>query len=290
MNVPLRSEEQDSPLTTARVLDRAAERLGAVSETPRLDAEVLLALVLRGARSALHAFPERLIAPPDAARYSALVARREAGEPLAYLTGAREFFSLTLRVSPAVLVPRPETELLVETAIERCCALERPAVLDVGTGSGAVALAIKHALPRARVTGADADAAALEVARDNAAHLELDVRFVESHWLEALEGEQFDLIVSNPPYVRSADVRGPLAREPRLALDGGADGLAAYRALLATAPALLAAGGAMLLEHGHDQRSALSALARSQGWRVVAACDDLAGRARVLALEREAAP
>jgi release factor glutamine methyltransferase len=236
----------------------------------------------------LLAFPER--APEFAAlmRFGELVARRARGEPLAYLTGEREFYSVALQVSPAVLVPRSETELLVDVALQALDGMQEPAVLDVGTGSGAIALAIKATRPDAVVTASDASAAALAVACANAARLSLQVEFVESQWFAALGGRRFDLIVSNPPYVRSADVAGALEFEPRLALDGGADGLEAYRALLAGASAHLAPRGTLLLEHGHDQRAELAQLAAAGGWRVTAAHDDLAGRARVLSLVRSA--
>lgn len=265
-------------------LAAAGRSLAAGGASAQLEAEVLLAFVLGRTRGSLLAFPERVLDPLAAQRFGELVARRARGEPLAYLTGEREFFSLALLVSPAVLVPRSETEVLVELVLAALDGLQRPAVLDVGTGSGAIALAVKQARPDALVTASDASAAALAVARANAARLDLDVRFVESQWFTALGEQRFDVIVSNPPYVRSADVQGALELEPRLALDGGADGLVAYRALLEGASAHLAPGGALLLEHGHDQRAELTELAAASGWRVTAAHDDLAGRARALAL------
>jgi release factor glutamine methyltransferase len=233
----------------------------------------------------LLAFPERAVEPAAAECFAALLARRSTGEPVAYLTGQREFFSLALAVTRDVLVPRPETELLVEIALRRCAALTGPRVLDIGTGSGAVALALKHALPAAEVTGSDVSAAALEVARTNGARLALDVRWVESRWLDAFGGERFDVVVSNPPYVRSAELHGSLVLEPRLALDGGADGLDAYRKLLAATAAHLSPRGALLVEHGAEQREAIAALAALNGWCVAAAHDDLAGHARVLEIE-----
>jgi release factor glutamine methyltransferase len=293
MNVPARSD--DSPrnaahMPTAALLRDSADRLAAASETPRLDAEVLLAFAVGRPRSSLHASPERTLTADERRSFDALIERRLAGEPLAYLTREREFFSLSLRVSPAVLIPRPETELLVEIALVRCAAWRRPTVLDLGTGSGAIALALKASLPEAVVTGSDVDVAALAVAHANAARLSLDVRFVASQWFEMFAGERFELIASNPPYVRAADVRGALTREPRLALDGGADGLSAYRALLAQGSAHLAAGGALLLEHGADQREALLTLAQESGWRAAAVHDDLAGRPRVIELEQASGP
>jgi release factor glutamine methyltransferase len=266
-------------------LAAAANSLTPVSESPRLDAELLLAFTLGRTRGSVLAFPERELDDATRARFAAFVSRRARGEPLAYLTGEREFFSLPLSVSPDVLIPRPETELLVEVTLAAVASVAAPAVLDVGTGSGAIALAIKQMRSDARVSASDRSAAALAVARANAQRLALDVRFVESPWFEKLGRETFDAIVSNPPYVRSADVRGALELEPRLALDGGGDGLDAYRALLeGAARHLTAGGGVLLLEHGAEQRAELGALAARHGWHVAAADDDLAGKPRVLAL------
>ena len=281
----------ESGYRTDDALAAGARLLAAVSETPRLDAELLVAFATRRTRSAVLAAPERALDAADAKLFRALLARRARGEPLAYLTEQREFFSLPLAVSSDVLIPRAETELLVELALAAIASAVRPAVLDVGTGSGAIALAIKRARGDAAVTATDQSAAALVVARANAARLALDVRLVESRWFEALLGEAFDVIVSNPPYVRSSDVTGALAFEPRLALDGGADGLDAYRALfVAAATHLDPRRGRLLVEHGAEQRPELVALAEAHGWRVAAAHDDLAGRPRVLELDRGNAP
>jgi release factor glutamine methyltransferase len=198
----------------------------------------------------------------------------------------QEFFSLPLRVSPAVLIPRPETEMLVEEALALCPRGERRSVLDLATGSGAIACALKSERPESDVTASDVSSAALAVARANAQRLGLEVRFVESSWLAAFAGERFDLIVCNPPYVASNDrAFAALQFEPRLALDGGADGLDALRAVLGSAREHLTRGGSLLLEHGNDQRESLVELARESGWRLVAARPDLAGHARVLVLE-----
>jgi len=273
-------------VATSVLLAAAARDLAAASDTPRLDAELLLAFATGRSRSSLLAFPERTVAPPAETAFAAFVARRSQGEPLAYVTGTRDFYSLTLAVDPAVLVPRPETELCVDAVLARCALLRRPAVLDVGTGSGAIALAVKQACVHAKVTGVDVSTSALAVARANAERLGLAVRWLESSWFAGVEGERFDVIVSNPPYVRSADVRGALAFEPRLALDGGTDGCHAYRMLLGAADRHLNDDGALVLEHGAEQRAELVALAQMSGWRVVQMHDDLAGRARVLVLER----
>jgi len=276
-------------VATSVLLAAAARDLAAASDSPRLDAELLLAFATGWSRSSLLAFPERAVAPSAASGFAAFVARRSRGEPVAYVTGTREFYSLTLTVDAAVLVPRPETELCVEAVLARCAPLRRPAVLDVGTGSGAIALAVKQACIHARVTGVDVSAGALAVARANAARLGLSVRWLESSWFAGVEGERFDVIASNPPYVRTADVCGPLAFEPRLALDGGSDGCHAYRMLLGAAERHLNPGGVLVIEHGAEQRAEVAALAEISGWRTVAMHDDLAGRPRVLELMRSSA-
>ncbi|MBN1240971.1 MAG: peptide chain release factor N(5)-glutamine methyltransferase [Gammaproteobacteria bacterium] len=301
----------------------AAARLEPVSGSPRLDAELLLAAAAGVPRSAVIAFPERELDAAALKALDALVARRAEGEPLAYLLGSREFFALTLDVGPAVLVPRPETEHLVEEALARLpppaagsrgatrvaqaatravardaargaadgASLENrrgPAVLDLGTGSGALALAVKQQRPDAAVTGADSSLAALAVARANAAKLGLDVLWVESSWFDALGGRRYDAILCNPPYVRSGDPHfdGPLRFEPRAALDGGPDGLDAIREILAAAPRHLEPRGLLLLEHGYDQQAAVAALASEMGFERLAAGRDLAGRERYVVLRK----
>ncbi len=280
-------ERTDDLLTAAA---RAIEGAG-IDESPRLDAVLLLQQATQRPRASLLAFPERLVPRVERLAFAQLVARRVRGEPVAYITGSHEFFSLPLLVSPDVLIPRPETELLVEAALARCSPLDKPAVLDVGTGSGAIALAIKHSRRNVRMTGLDVSPDALEQARVNEAlvmgTLGGGVRWVQSRWFEALADERFDLIVSNPPYVRTAEITGTLAFEPQIALDGGADGLAAYRVLFAEAACHLDAGGALLVEHGADQRAELIALGERYGWRIAQMHDDLEGRPRVLELEVE---
>lgn len=278
---------------------RAVMRLLAeVSDTPRLDAELLVANAAGCSRATVIAFAER---PLDAAAAAALadaVGRRAAGEPLAYLLGEKEFHSLPLGVNRDVLVPRPETEHLVDEALARIDAIERGpvaavvasgravAVADLGTGSGALALAIKQSRPPAQVTGVDASEAALLVARRNAEALGLEVDWRLSHWYDALAGERFDVIVCNPPYLRSDDMHFDtgIRFEPRAALDGGADGLDAIRAVIAGAPAHLRAGGALILEHGYDQQERVAALAAASGFAVETLGRDLEGRARYVVL------
>ncbi len=285
--VPLAQCKRTDDLLAAA--SRAIEAAG-ISGSPRLDAMLLLWHATQRPRASFIAFPERVIPRVERLAFAALVARRVRGEPVAYIVGSHEFFSVPLHVGPDVLVPRPETELLVEAALARCSSLAEPAVLDVGTGSGAIALAIKHSRRDVRMTGLDVSPSALEQARVNGRSvmgaLDSGVRWVQSRWFEALAGERFDLIVSNPPYVRTAEIVGPLTFEPRVALDGGTDGLAAYRVLLVEASSHLSAAGALLVEHGADQRPELVALGEQHGWRVARAHHDLGGRPRVLELER----
>jgi release factor glutamine methyltransferase len=217
--------------------------------------------------------------------FAALVARRAAGEPLAYITGAREFFSLEFLVTPAVLIPRPETELLVEFALERIDANRVCNVLDLGTGSGCVAIAIAKHRPRARVAAADSSAAALAVAHENAArHAVKNVEVIESDWFAALVGRRFDLIVANPPYVAAGDPHlreGDLRFEPAGALVAGSDGLDCIRAIIALAPQYLHRGGWLALEHGYDQALRCRELLAGAGIAEIFSRDDLAGIARV---------
>ena len=271
--------------TVGELVNAAVRALAGVNPTPLLDAELLAAFVTAQPRSSVLAFPERAVTAAAAEEFDRLLARREGGEPLAYLVRGKEFYSLPLRVTQAVLIPRPETELLVDEALAHCPPAAARKMLDLGTGSGAIAFALKREHPEAEIWAADVSAPALAVARANEQRLGVAIRFVESDWFAALAGERFDLIVCNPPYVATEDAQnGELAFEPRLALDGGADGLDALRAVLASAREHLTAGGLLLLEHGADQRAALIELAEARGWRTVAARADLAGHARVLVL------
>lgn len=265
--------------------DSAARTLAAASDSPRLDAQLLLAKAAGVSRSAIVAFPERLVGADVREAFEQLVEQRRAHVPVAYLTGQREFFSLTLEVAPGVLVPRPETELIVETALDLIPEDRPAAVLDLGTGSGAIALAIKQARPRAEIVAVDASTQALAIAQRNAAAHGLDVQFAESDWFSAVERQDFDLIVANPPYIRSDDpvLAIALRHEPAVALDGGCDGLDAIRIIVATAIRYLAPGGNLLIEHGDEQGEASRELAEQTGYRGVRTLPDLAGRDRVLA-------
>jgi len=244
----------------------------------RLDAQLLLLHALerpRHDRAWLLAHDSDALDPAAEMRYIQLTRRRAAGTPLAYLTGVREFHGLELQVDARVLDPRPDTETLVVWALE----LLPPSgsVIDLGTGSGAIALALKSARPDAQVSAVDASADALDVARTNARHLGLSVSFTQGNWLENVS-EAYDLIVSNPPYIAEGDPHlDQLGHEPRMALTSGVDGLDAIRILVTQAPAHLAPGGWLLLEHGWDQSEAVRALLAQAGLVQVQSRRDLAG-------------
>lgn len=249
------------------------------------DAEFLLVHLLEKPRSWLFAHRDGLAPGETVAAFETLVQRRAAGEPVAYLTGQRGFWRFDLEVSPATLIPRPETELLVELALERLPPDRALSVADLGTGSGAIALALAFERPRARVIATDASAQALAVARANAETLQLgNVVFREGDWFVPLSGERFDLIASNPPYIALGDPHleeGDLRYEPASALSSGIDGLDAIRSIAAGAPSHLEAGGWLLLEHGWDQGAAVRAVLANAGFVDVVTHRDLEDRDRV---------
>ncbi|WP_295638909.1 peptide chain release factor N(5)-glutamine methyltransferase [uncultured Methylibium sp.] len=248
---------------------------------PRLDALALLSDVLACPRSWLLAHDDAPLALAARARYGDLLARRAAGEPLAYLLGTKEFFGLALAVTPDVLVPRPETETLVEWALELLPVDRVAAVVDLGTGSGAIALALAQQRPQARVIAIDSSAPALAIAAANGLSHGLAVEWLPSDWFGALAGRRFDVIVSNPPYIATGDAHlQALTHEPRQALTSGPDGLDAIRHLVGAAPAHLQAAGWLLLEHGHDQAPAVQALLADAGFGEVRTRRDLAGLPR----------
>lgn len=248
---------------------------------PRLDAQALLAAVLKRPREFLIAHPEFGVTAESAGRFAGLAGRRRRGEPLAYLLGRREFYGRSFAVSPAVLVPRPETELLVDLALELLQGRSAPRVLDLGTGSGCIAVTLALACPPATVLATDLSAAALEVARANAHALGACVQFARGSWWVAVDGA-FDLIVSNPPYVAAGDPHlAALVHEPAGALVAGSDGLDSLRQIVAGAPAHLVAGGELLVEHGQDQGAAVRDLLRTAGFAAVHTVRDAAGLERV---------
>ncbi len=251
----------------------------------RLDAQLLLAFHLQRERSWLIAHDDAELDERVARAFEVDLARRADDVPLAYLTGWREFRGLRLRVNPAVLVPRPESETLVEWALdvlrEHAAAWLRPALADLGTGSGAIALALKSAWPSAVVTATDDSEVALHVARTNALNLGASVDFARGSWWQALQGQRFHVVVSNPPYIAAGDPHLPALRhEPLSALSPGGDGLAALDAIATGAGGHLHAGAWLLLEHGYDQAGAVAELLRAQGFVDIATKIDLAGLPR----------
>ena len=255
----------------------------------RLDAHLLLAHVLGQSRAWLLAHGDDALPDPQGAAFAALVARRAAGEPFAYLVGEREFHGMTLAVNEAVLVPRPDTETLVDWALDllqgELRGADNPAVLDLGTGSGAIALALKNACPRARVWAGERSASALAMARANAQRLALDVRFAQGDWWDALAGApdvpSFDLVVSNPPYIAADDPHlAALTHEPLSALVADDDGLADIRRIAEGARGRLRPGGWLLFEHGWEQASAVQAILQRSGFGEVFTQVDIEGRPR----------
>jgi release factor glutamine methyltransferase len=269
------------------LLENAAASLARTSPSAALDAQVLLALVLGRSRGELRSRPEHVPSADERARFAELVRRRGTGEPVAYLRGVREFWSMPLRVTADVLVPRPETELVVEIALARIPEDVSWRVLDLGTGSGAIALAIARERPRCTVIATDLSGEALDVARENASALGVrNVELRRGEWYAPLPGERFHLIASNPPYVAEGDPAlrtGELSFEPNVALAAGTDGLRALRAVGAGAPAHLEQGGLIVLEHGGDQRDAVREMLEANGFELIQCYQDLAGLDRVSA-------
>lgn len=247
----------------------------------------MLQEILNVPRVYLLSHPERELSEVEYAHYQRLLQRRLAGEPVAYILGEREFFGLPLKVTPATLIPRPDTELLVELAVQRIPANKRCAVLDLGTGSGAIALAIAKTCPQAEVLACDASIAALDVAQENARALNItNVSFIHSDWFAAIDSQKFFIIVSNPPYIAENDphlAQGDVRFEPSSALKSGADGLDDIRHIISEASWHLQPGGWLLLEHGYDQAAAVRGLLENAGYAEVFSAHDLAGVERVSA-------
>ncbi len=250
------------------VLARAISRIEAHSETPRLDAELLLAYCLEKPRSHLYAWPEKILDEAVREWFESLVDERCKPTPVAYLLGRREFYAREFKTTPEALVPRPETELLVEKALTLIAPNESPALLDLGTGTGIIAITLKLERPGIRVTATDVDPASLALARDNARALGAEIEFIESDWYASVPADRrYDLIVSNPPYVAARHPflqAGDLPAEPQHALTPGPSGLEALEIIVAQAPDYLAPGGGILLEHGYDQQASVRDLLA--GW------------------------
>lgn len=271
--------------SVSHALIAAAARLHGASDSPRADAEVLLAHVLGVSRAQLFARLDEPLGPEPSAEFERALSRRAREEPVAYITGEKGFWTLSLEVSPEVLVPRPETELLVEWALQLLQGVPAPAIADLATGSGAIALALAVERRDARIVATDLSAGALAVARRNAADCEVrNVEFREGSWLEPLGAERFDLVVSNPPYVPAGDLHlQALRHEPLLALTDGGDGLNALREICAGAGRHLVAGGWLLVEHGFDQGPAVRGLLEQARFAHVITRRDFAGHERATA-------
>jgi release factor glutamine methyltransferase len=269
--------------TIAETVKRATLELGPHSDSPRLDAELLLGKVLKVSRAALTARDDESVAGEAELEFADLIARRAHGVPVAYLTGSREFWSLPLIVTPDVLVPRPETEILVEQALELLPRGAVGSVLDLGTGSGAIALSLASERPHWAITGVDVSPPALAVAAQNARALKLSrIIWRLSSWFSALAGERFHLIVSNPPYVAASDpALENLRAEPALALNAGPTGLESLHAIIAQAPHHLHAQGWLVLEHGSIQAPAVADLLAQHGFDDIRTIPDLSGKPRV---------
>ncbi|WP_417565952.1 peptide chain release factor N(5)-glutamine methyltransferase [Marinobacter sp.] len=268
-------------LTCEALIKQAADRIN--SDSPRLDAELLLSDITGLGRTSFRAWPEREVTEAQAGAFEALVAERVAGKPVAYLLGHQEFWSLPLKVSASTLIPRPDTECLVEAALGLSLP-EQANVLDLGTGTGAIALALASEHPGWRITACDEVEAAVELARENARVLGLPVSVVKSSWFSQLEPARFDLIVSNPPYIPDNDRHlgeGDVRFEPASALVSGSDGLDDLRLIVTQSPGWLFEGGWLLVEHGFEQAEAVAALFRERGFARVHTLQDYGRRDRM---------
>ncbi|QBF25146.1 peptide chain release factor N(5)-glutamine methyltransferase [Pseudomonas tructae] len=254
------------------------------SPTARLDIELLLAAAIGKSRSYLHTWPERIVSSEAALTFADYLQRRRAGEPVAYILGQQGFWKLDLEVAPHTLIPRPETELLVETALQLLPA-SRVSLLDLGTGTGAIALALASERPQWQVSAVDRVLEAVALAERNRQRLQLDnVNVRSSHWFDALAGERYDLIISNPPYIAAADphlVAGDVRFEPSSALVSGEDGLDDLRSIVSQAPEHLLPAGWLLLEHGYDQAAAVRELLAKYGFEQIESRLDLNGHERI---------
>jgi release factor glutamine methyltransferase len=273
-----------APITIHELLQAARARLP-VSGAARFDSEVLLAAVLKRERNYLYAHPEASVTGSEAADFNSLIARRADGYPVAYLTGHREFWSIAFSVDSHTLIPRPETELLIESSLELLGTGDGLKVVDLGTGSGAIAIALASERPLCSITATDVSTRALaRAAANTAANGLTGIRFVQSDWFSELGHRRYDLIVSNPPYVESGDpgfLHGEIRHEPRIALDGGIRGMDAYLRIIPAAARYLTGRGWLLLEHGHTQGEAVRQLLRDCRYVDIITRRDYAGHERV---------
>jgi len=269
----------------AQLVDWGCEQCHKVSESPRLDAEILLTHVINKPRSYCRTWPDKTLTKDTIKRYEDLIALRLKPTPIAYLIGFKEFWSRDFLVSPDTLIPRPETELLVEHALDFLnLNKNHMSVLDLGTGSGCIAITLKKEQPSSDVTAADISIKALSIAQKNAKTHLAEVNFIASYWFNAIQQESFDLIVSNPPYISLNDAhlhQGDLPAEPLSALASGEDGLNDIRLLTTQAKFYLKRGGMLMIEHGYDQKKAVFDLFKQHGYQDIQQYDDLGQQARL---------
>jgi len=270
----------------AQILKRAEQTLSSCSDSPRLDAEILLASVLKKNRSFFMAFPEVIPSNAELEQFEHLLSQRSQGHPIAHITGNREFWSLDLNVNQHTLIPRPDTEILIEYVLQHFPQQDLK-VADMGTGSGAIALALASEKPDWKITATDQSEEALETAQSNAVKLGLkNVSFNQGSWFEALEENDFDLLISNPPYIPVNDPHlavGDVRFEPDSALISGEDGLDDIRYLIKHAPDYLTENGWLILEHGYDQKQSMKELFTAAGYNQITQKDDYTGNPRMTA-------
>jgi len=271
--------------TIQQAIQKAKEQLKDAGDTAQLEAEILLAHVLDCTRTNLRTWPERELSPVQQDTFHHAISRRVKGEPVAYITGQRDFWDITLQVSPDTLIPRPETELLVETALDKIPVEAQWSIADLGTGSGAIAIAIARERPGCQITATDNSASALAVANANAHRLGItNIRFIEGHWFQPIENEQFEMIVSNPPYVHPDDPhlqQGDLRFEPADALASIPDGMKDIRIISNAARCHLVSPGWLILEHGYDQGPAIMKRLTGLGYKEVLTRKDLSHNERI---------
>lgn len=271
--------------TISEQIEQAVVQLAQCSESARLDAQLLMAYTLHKDQTYLHTWPDRTLTEAEQENFEQLVGRRLQGEPIAHILGQRAFWTLDLKVTPATLIPRPDTELLVELALQRIPPQVSFQIADLGTGSGAIALALAKERPACQLLATDQSVAALQVAQENAEHNHVhNIEFVQSDWFSALGECRFDMIVSNPPYICDNDPhlqQGDVRFEPRSALTAGADGLKDIRIIVDQALQFLKPSGLLLIEHGFDQAATVCALLQQAGYQQVADFQDYAGNPRV---------
>lgn len=274
------------PPTITQTLETATKQLKESSDSPRLDAEVLLAHAIGKDRTYLYTWPEKELSPDNETVFLDLIEKRHRGDPIAYLTGYQEFWSLNLKVTPDTLIPRPETEIVVEQALA-VIPKDRPCkVADLGVGSGAIALAIASERPRCQVIGVDQSTAAIRIAETNARQLGIEnARFQEGNWLAGFEPNSFDVIVANPPYVAISDphlAEGDVRFEPQSALVSGVDGLDDIKIIIRQAQTCLKKKGWLIMEHGYDQQARILSLLKAAGYRETRGMADYAGQPRIV--------